>query len=135
MSSYAQSIFIYVWNILNFLKICESWVWAQIWRSKLLLWSSTTLHSRSLPLNKPNYFSMTELIYHFFHHKGIFKTDSFPLNFNFVDNSLKIKTSNFEIFMKSSFQLFRRKLFYSYLSRTLFCPFYLCFKLLILYIL
>ena len=27
-----------MWDILNFLKICKSWVWAQIRRSKLLLW-------------------------------------------------------------------------------------------------
>ena len=33
-----KSSFGFIWDILNFLKICKSWVWAQIRRSKLLLW-------------------------------------------------------------------------------------------------
>ena len=28
----------FIWDIFHFLKICESWVWAQIRRSKLLIW-------------------------------------------------------------------------------------------------
>ena len=33
-----KTSFRFIWDILNFLKICKSWVWAQIRRSKLLLW-------------------------------------------------------------------------------------------------
>ena len=33
-----KTSFEFIWDILNFLKICKSWVWAQIRRSKLLIW-------------------------------------------------------------------------------------------------
>ena len=33
-----KTSFGFIWDILNFLKICKFWVWAQIRRSKLLLW-------------------------------------------------------------------------------------------------
>ena len=33
-----KTSFGFIWDILNFLKVCKSWVWAQIRRSKLLLW-------------------------------------------------------------------------------------------------
>ena len=54
-----KTSFGFIWDISNFLKVCKSWVWAQIRRIKLLLWGgyvfrisffSTTLHSRSLPI-------------------------------------------------------------------------------------
>ena len=33
-----KTSFGFIWEIINFLKICKSWVWEQIRRSQLLIW-------------------------------------------------------------------------------------------------
>ena len=57
-----KASFGFIWDILNFLKICKSWAWAQIRRSKLLLWGWIRF-SRSLPLSNNYSCNITCLVF------------------------------------------------------------------------